>query len=96
MLFITVVLFIPLYIYFIWGLCEPEEAYFFLQKWEYKEVPEPSDIGLKIFKIANIVGIIILTIIIIVTAINSFKPDPFEEIIEELNKMSSTEYVELF
>lgn len=47
MLFIVVVLSIPVYGYCIWSLYEPEEAFFFMDKWRYKEVPELSDLQLK-------------------------------------------------
>lgn len=70
MLFITIVLSIPVYIYLIWALNEPEEAYFFLDKWRYVEIPELSDIELKLFKIGNIACIIFMTLIIILSAIS--------------------------
>lgn len=85
MLFIVVVCSIPIYGYFIWGLYEPEESYFFLDRWRYKEVPELSDIQIKLIKIGSVFGMIVMTFIIIYVAINTFTPDPPLPAIDVLN-----------
>ncbi|MEG0260000.1 MAG: hypothetical protein RR651_09020 [Lysinibacillus sp.] len=74
--FIAIILSIPVYGFFIWSLYEPEEAHFFLDKWRYKEIPELSDIQMKLNKIGSIVMMILLTILLIVIAIDAFTPDP--------------------
>ncbi len=48
MLFIVAVLSIPVYGYCIWSLYEPEESFFFMEKWRYKEVPELSNLQIKL------------------------------------------------
>lgn len=70
MLFIMGVLSIPCYIFFIWGLYEPEEAILFLDKWRYDEEPTFSTLQMKLFKLANIGGIVILTVLLLVAAFN--------------------------
>lgn len=72
MLFIILVLSIPVYGFAIWSLYEPEESYFFLDKWRYKEVPELSDIQIKLIKIGSITFMAIWTLLIIVIAFDTF------------------------
>lgn len=72
MLFIVIVLSIPAYGFLIWGLYEPEEAMLFMDKWRYKELPEFSDVQLKFFKFGNILGIILVTLIIMSVAYETF------------------------
>lgn len=71
MLFIVVVLSIPVYGYCIWSLYEPEEAFFFMDKWRYKEVPELSDLQLKHIRYGSITVIILMSIGILALAINT-------------------------
>lgn len=71
MLFIVVVLSIPVYGYCIWSLYEPEEAFFFMDKWRYKEVPELSDLQLKYIRYGSITVIILMSIGILALAINT-------------------------
>ncbi|RNC97898.1 hypothetical protein [Lysinibacillus halotolerans] len=85
MLFIMIVFSIPVYGYGIWSLYEPEESYFFLDRWRYKEVPELSDIQIKLIRIGSVMGMIIWTAIIIVVAIDTFTPDPPLPSIDVLN-----------
>ena len=72
MLFITIVLSIPAYGFFIWGLYEPEEAMLFMDKWRYEELPEFSKMQLILYKIGNIGGVILLTLFIMGVAYNTF------------------------
>ena len=72
MLFITIVLSIPAYGFFIWGLYEPEEAILFMEKWRYKEQPEFSNMQMKLYKLGNICGIILLTLYIMGVGYNTF------------------------
>ncbi|WP_422124525.1 hypothetical protein DHX103_06815 [Planococcus sp. X10-3] len=76
MLFFFIVLSIPVYIFSIWGLYEPEESHFFLSRWRYKEIPELSDIQIKLIRIGNVIVIIVWTIILIAGVIDAFTPDP--------------------
>jgi len=76
---------IPVYGYGIWSLYEPEESYFFLDRWRYKEVPELSDIQIKLIRIGSVMDMIIWTAIIIVVAIDTFTPDPPLPSIDVLN-----------
>jgi hypothetical protein len=71
MLFIVIVLSIPVYGYCIWSLYEPEEAFFFMDKWRYKEIPELSESQLKLIRCSSIAVIILMTIGILVLAINT-------------------------
>ena len=73
MLFIVIVLSIPVYGYCIWSLYEPEEALFFMDKWRYKEVPEPSELQLKLFRYSSIAAIIVMSIVILVLAVDAGK-----------------------
>ena len=75
LLFIGIALSIPMYLFCIWSLYKPEEAYFFLDKWRYKEIPELSEIQIKLIGIGSIVAMIIITIWLIVIAIDAFTPD---------------------
>ncbi|MFD2630010.1 hypothetical protein [Oceanobacillus kapialis] len=76
MLFFVIVLSIPVYGYAIWSLYEPEESFLFLERWRYKEPPEISDTQIKLIRIGSVIIIIIWTIIVIATAIDTFTPDP--------------------
>lgn len=71
MLFIVIVLSIPIYGYCIWSLYEPEEAYFFMDKWRYKEVPELSDLQLKYIRYSSIAVISLMTVGILALAIHT-------------------------
>lgn len=75
MLFIIILLSIPVYVYCIWSLYKPEESFFFLDRWRYKEIPELSDIQIKFIRIGGVIGMVVMTIIIIVVAIDTFTPD---------------------
>ncbi|AOM82163.1 hypothetical protein BBEV_0792 [Salisediminibacterium beveridgei] len=44
MFFVIIVLSIPVYLANIWALYEPEEAFLFLRRWQYKDTPEISDV----------------------------------------------------
>lgn len=72
MLFFTIVISIPVYGFFIWGLYEPEEAMLFIEKWRYKEQPEFSNMQMKLYKLGNICGIILLTLYIMGVGYNTF------------------------
>jgi hypothetical protein len=74
LLFIIIVLLIPVYGYCIWSLYEPEESFFFLERWRYKEIPELSDIQIKLIRIGSVVAMIIMTISLIALAIVTFTP----------------------
>ncbi len=76
MLFFLIVLSIPVYAFCIWGLYEPEESFFFLERWRYKEIPELSEIQIKLIRIGSILAMILWTILIIYTAVDTFTPDP--------------------
>ncbi|RPF55271.1 hypothetical protein EDC24_0142 [Aquisalibacillus elongatus] len=76
MLFFIIVLSIPVYIFCIWSLYEPEESFFFLSRWRFKEIPELSDIQIKLIKISSVITMILWTIIVIIVAIDAFTPDP--------------------
>lgn len=76
MLFIFIVISIPVYGLCIWSLYEPEESYFFLDRWRYKEIPELSDIQIKLIRIGSIITMIVWTIILIAGAIDAFTPSP--------------------
>lgn len=74
--FIIIVLLIPVYGYCIWSLYEPEESIFFLDRWRYKEIPELSDLQIKLIRIGSVVVMIIMTISLIALAISTFTPTP--------------------
>ena len=74
--FIIIVFLIPVYGYCIWSLYEPEESFFFLERWKYKEVPELSVIQIKLIRIVSVVVMIIMTISLIALAISTFTPTP--------------------
>ena len=76
MLFIMIVLSIPVYGFSIWSLYEPEESFFFLERWRYKEIPELSEIQIKMIRIGSVVGMIVWTLFLIFVAIDTFTPDP--------------------
>lgn len=75
MLFISIVLSIPIYGFCIWSLYQPEESYFFFDRWRYKEIPELSDIQIKLIRIGSVVVMILFTIYLIVVAIDTFRAD---------------------
>ncbi|WP_053074955.1 hypothetical protein [Ornithinibacillus californiensis] len=76
MFFILLIFSIPVYIFGFWGLYEPEESYLFLDRWRYKEIPELSDIQIKLIKIGSVVGMILWTLLLIYAGIETFTPDP--------------------
>ncbi|MEQ6377743.1 hypothetical protein RZN25_13055 [Bacillaceae bacterium S4-13-56] len=85
MLFILIVFSIPVYGSCIWSLYEPEESFFFLDRWRYKEIPELSDIQIKLIRIGSVITMILWTILIINVAIDTFTPEPpFPTIPDEL------------
>jgi hypothetical protein len=85
MLFILIVFSIPVYGFGIWSLYEPEESFFFLDRWRYKEIPELSDIQIKLIRIGSVITMILWTILIIVVVIDTFTPEPaFPTIPDEL------------
>ncbi|MFF2175993.1 hypothetical protein ACFVT8_05945 [Lysinibacillus sp. NPDC058147] len=69
MLFLSIVLSIPIYGLCIWSLYQPEESYFFFDRWRYKEIPELSDIQIKLIRIGSVFTMIVFTIYLIVVAI---------------------------
>lgn len=71
MLFIVAVLSIPVYGYCIWFLYEPEESFFFMEKWRYKEVPELSDLQIKLIRRSSIAIMAIITIILLLLAVHT-------------------------
>ena len=71
MLFIVAVLSIPVYGYCIWSLYEPEEAFFFMDKWRYKEVPELSNLQIKLIRRSSIAIMVIMTIIMLWLAVHT-------------------------
>ncbi|QQP10473.1 hypothetical protein FJQ98_14390 [Lysinibacillus agricola] len=75
MLFISIVLAIPIYGFCIWSMYQPEESYFFFDRWRYKEIPELSDVQIKLIRIGSVVAMIVETIYLIVVAIDAFTPD---------------------
>lgn len=76
MLFISIILSVPIYAFCLWSLDEPEEGYFYLDRWRYKEIPELSEIQIKLIRIGSVLTMIVVTIYLIVLAINTFTPDP--------------------
>ncbi|MGE7930669.1 hypothetical protein [Lysinibacillus xylanilyticus] len=74
MLFISIVFSIPIYGFCIWSLYQPEESYFFFDQWRYKEIPELSDIQIKLIRIGSVFAMIMYTIYLIVVAIDTFTP----------------------
>ncbi|WP_397538954.1 hypothetical protein [Rummeliibacillus pycnus] len=76
MLFISIVFSIPIYLFGIWSFYDPEESYFYFDKWRYKETPELSEIQIKLIKIGSVFAMIMWTIFLIVVAIDTFTPDP--------------------
>ncbi|SET47306.1 hypothetical protein SAMN05216389_11232 [Oceanobacillus limi] len=76
MLFILIVFSIPVYGFCIWSLYEPEESFFLFDRWRFKEIPELSDIQIKLIKIGSVIAMILWTILIIDVAIDTFTPDP--------------------
>ncbi|SHG61221.1 hypothetical protein [Ornithinibacillus halophilus] len=76
MLGILLIFSIPIYGFGIWALYEPEESFFFLDRWRFKEISELSDIQIKLIRIGNVVGMILWTILLIYVAIDTFTPKP--------------------
>lgn len=76
MLFIAIVFSIPVYGFCIWSLYEPEEISLFLDRWRYQETPESSDIQIKMIRVGSVIAMILWTILLISTAIDTFTPDP--------------------
>lgn len=74
-LFISITFSIPVYGFCIWSLYEPKESFFFLDRWRYNEVPELSDIQIKLIRIGSIIIMILWTILLISIAIDRFIPD---------------------
>lgn len=74
MLFICIVLSIPVYGYCIWSLYDPEESFLFFERWRYKETPEVSDLQIKLIRIGSVFAMVIVTIYLIVVAIDTFRP----------------------
>ncbi|WP_077356208.1 hypothetical protein [Virgibacillus halodenitrificans] len=74
MLFIILVSSIPVYIYCFWSLYEPEESFFFLSRWRYKEIHELSDIQIKLIRVISLIGLILWTILVITVVIDTFTP----------------------
>ncbi|WP_342532501.1 hypothetical protein MHB40_13440 [Lysinibacillus sp. FSL K6-0057] len=74
MLFICIVLSIPVYGYCIWSLYDPEESFLFFERWRYKETSEVSDLQIKLIRIGSVFAMVIVTIYLIVVAVNTFRP----------------------
>lgn len=79
MLFIFIVFSLPVYGVCIWSLYEPEASFFFLDRWRYKEIPELSDVQIKLIRIGNIIIMILWTILLISVAIDTFTPAPHHQ-----------------
>ena len=75
MLFIGIILSIPFYGLCIWALYEPEESYFLFDKWRYKEIPELSEIQIKLIRIYSAGAMILITIALILVAVDTFTPE---------------------
>ncbi len=74
LLFISIVLSIPVYGYCIWSLYDPEESFLFFERWRYKETPEVSELQIKLIRIGSVFGMVIVTIYLIVVAVQTFAP----------------------
>lgn len=74
LLFISIVLSIPVYGYCIWSLYDPEESFLFFERWLYKETPEVSELQIKLIRIGSVFGMVIVTIYLIVVAVQTFAP----------------------
>ncbi|MFL1997400.1 MULTISPECIES: hypothetical protein [Lysinibacillus] len=74
MLFISIVLSIPVYGYCIWSLYDPVESFLFFERWRYKETPEVSELQIKLIRIGSVFGMVIVTIYLIVVAVQTFAP----------------------
>lgn len=75
MLFISIVFSILVYGFCIWSFFEPEKSFFFLDRWRYIEIPELSDVQIKLIKIGSIIIMILWIILLISIAIDAFTPD---------------------
>ncbi|WP_339253372.1 hypothetical protein NSQ43_04475 [Sporosarcina sp. FSL W8-0480] len=60
---------IPLFLILIWQVFNPEDAMLWGKRWMYKEQPEVSDEAIKYTKIVSILGIVVLTLIFVVSFI---------------------------
>lgn len=76
MLFLVIIYSIPVYGFFIWSLYEPAASFFFLDRWRYKEIPELSDLQIKLIRIGSVIVIILWTLLLIVHVIDAFTPEP--------------------
>ncbi|MET1014301.1 MAG: hypothetical protein ABWX61_07310 [Paenisporosarcina sp.] len=47
-----------------------------MERWRYKEIPELSDIQVKLIRIGSVIAMILLTIYLISVAIETFTPTP--------------------
>ncbi len=74
LLFISIVLSIPVYGYCIWSLYDPVESFLFFERWRYKETPEVSELQIKLIRIGSVFGMVIVTIYLIVVAVQTFAP----------------------
>lgn len=86
MFFVIIVLSIPVYLVNIWALYEPEEAFLFLRRWQYKDAPEISDLHKKFIRIISTVTMVFWTILLIQSGIEAFQPDPMKDIFENIDQ----------
>lgn len=76
MFFFLLVMSIWVYGFSIWSLKEPENSFLFLQRWRYKGTPEISDIQIKLTRIGSIIFMVIWTILLIMSAVETFTTEP--------------------
>lgn len=86
MLFVLIVLSIPVYLFNIWALYEPEETFLFLRRWQYKDTPQITDFHKKLIRISSAVMMVFWTLLLIQAGIDAFQPDPMEDFFNNLDE----------
>lgn len=86
MFFVLLIFSIPVFIFSIWSLYEPEESYLFMRRWRYQRPPEISDLHKKAIRIGAVIGMILWLLLLLQTGYDTFfRPDPFEDFINDMD-----------
>ena len=64
-LFILIMFFIPLYGILIYSYVYPEDSHLFFRRWMYEEDPELNESAVAMIKKANLIALIIMTLMLL-------------------------------
>ncbi|MDQ0252684.1 hypothetical protein J2S74_000056 [Evansella vedderi] len=69
---LLIILMIPVYWALIYAYLFPEESILWGQRWKYDDEPEVSDLAITVTKTGSLIGIIVLSVIIVISLLPHF------------------------